>query len=76
MTGNCKSSRSGDFRLRLRRRPTAAPAAALLAAAGAVEATHLRNARQCHDAKEQLPGAVTEDEIENAARKVSIICEY
>ena len=37
---------------------------------------HVREAKQCHEAKEQLLAASTDDQIEAAARKVSIICEY
>lgn len=35
-----------------------------------------REAEQCHEAKEQLLAASTTDQVEAAARKVSIICEY
>ena len=38
--------------------------------------THLRSAEQCHEAKSQLLAASTEEEIEAAARKVTIICDY
>lgn len=38
--------------------------------------SHLRQAEQCHAAKDQLLAASTSDEIESAARKVSILCEY
>ncbi len=38
--------------------------------------THLRQAEQCHEAKDQLLAASTNEEIEAATRKVSIICEY
>ena len=37
---------------------------------------HVREAEQCHEAKEQLLAASTDDQIEAAARKVSILCEY
>ena len=37
---------------------------------------HVREAEQCHEAKERLLAASTDDQIEAAARKVSIICEY
>ena len=37
---------------------------------------YLREAEQCHVAKDQLLAASTDDEIEAAARKVSILCEY
>lgn len=42
----------------------------------AAHPTHVRDAEQCHEAKNQLLAASTEDEIEAAARKVTIICEY
>lgn len=37
---------------------------------------HVREAEQCHEAKDQLLVASTEEQIEAAARKVSILCEY
>lgn len=37
---------------------------------------HLREAEQCHAAKDQLLEATTEAEIAAAAKKVEIICEY
>lgn len=40
-----------------------------------VEATHIRDAQQCHAAKEQLLSAATDEDIEQAARKVSILCQ-
>ena len=42
----------------------------------AVDQTHIRDAQQCHAAKEQLLAASTNEEIEVASRKVSIICQY
>ena len=33
-------------------------------------------ANQCHDAKEQVLAAVTQEEIEQAARKVRILCQF
>lgn len=42
----------------------------------AADQEHVREAQQCHEAKEQLLAASTKDEIDAAARKVSIICEY
>ncbi len=41
-----------------------------------VDPTHLRDAQQCHAAKDQLLQAVTDAEIEQASRKVAIICQY
>ncbi len=41
-----------------------------------VDQTHIRDAQQCHDAKEQLLAASSDAEIETASRKVSIICHY
>lgn len=38
--------------------------------------SHLRQAEQCHVAKDQLLAASTNEEIEAAARKVSILCEH
>ncbi len=40
-----------------------------------VEETHIRDAEQCHAAKEQLLSAGTEENIEQAARKVAILCQ-
>lgn len=42
----------------------------------AADQKHLREAEQCHEAKDQLLDASTEEQIEAAARKVSILCEY
>jgi hypothetical protein len=42
----------------------------------AADRKYLREAEQCHEAKEQLLAATTQDEIDVASRKVSIICEY
>lgn len=40
------------------------------------DAKHLREAEQCHAAKDQLLAALTDEEIEAASRKVAILCEY
>ena len=42
----------------------------------AVDRTHVRDAEQCHAAKDQLLSASSEQEIEVASRKVAVICEY
>lgn len=42
----------------------------------AADREHVREAEQCHEAKDQLLAASTEEEIAAAARKVSILCEY
>lgn len=42
----------------------------------AADQKHVREAEQCHEAKEQLLVASTDEQIEAAARKVSILCEY
>ena len=42
----------------------------------AADQKHVREAEQCHEAKDQLLAASTEEQIETAARKVSILCEY
>lgn len=39
-----------------------------------IESKHVRDAKQCHAAKEQLLLAATQEEIDIAARKVSVIC--
>lgn len=71
-TGDCVSVERGEY-ANIRR------VAPLLCADGrvaAVDQKHVREAQQCHAAKEQLLAAMTNDEIEAASRKVSIICEY
>ena len=71
-TGDCVSVERGDY-ANIRR------VASLLCAGSqtaVVDQKHTREAAQCHKAKEQLLAASTDDEIEAAARKVSIICEY
>jgi hypothetical protein len=40
------------------------------------EQSRIRDAEQCHAAKEQLLAATSDEEIEIASRKVSIICGY
>jgi hypothetical protein len=40
-----------------------------------IDKTHVRDAEQCHAAKDQLLAATTDDEIEAASRKVAIICD-
>ena len=42
----------------------------------AVDRTHVRDAEQCHAAKDQLLAATTDQDIEVASRKVTVICEY
>jgi hypothetical protein len=49
---------------------------AATAAPTPVEPAHVRDANQCHEAKEQLLAASGEEEINAAARKVEIICQY
>lgn len=41
-----------------------------------IDRTHLQDAQQCHAAKEQLLAASSEEEIDVASRKVSILCQY
>lgn len=70
--GDCVSVERGEY-ANMRR------VAAVLCEEGAgsgAHPTHLRQAEQCHEAKDQLLAASTNEEIEAAARKVSIICEY
>lgn len=38
--------------------------------------SHIAQAEQCHRAKEQLLAAETEEAIESASRKVSILCDF
>lgn len=45
-------------------------------ATGTAVAEHERDARQCHEAKDQLLAATSDEEVEIASRKVAIICEY
>lgn len=45
-------------------------------ASASVDRTHLQDAQQCHAAKEQLLAATSEEDIEAASRKVSIICQF
>lgn len=40
-----------------------------------VDDSHVREAQQCHAAKDQLLAAATEQEIEAGSRKVSILCQ-
>ena len=70
--GDCVSVERGQY-ANIRR------VAAVLCADGrsaTADQKHLREAEQCHVAKDQLLAASTDEEIEAAARKVSILCEY
>lgn len=70
--GDCVSVERGQY-ANIRR------VADVLCAGGAiasVEPSHVRDAEQCHAAKEQLLAATSDEEVELASRKVSIICEY
>lgn len=40
-----------------------------------IDQRHVRDAEQCHAAKEQLLAAVSDEEIDAASRKVAIICQ-
>ena len=40
-----------------------------------IDQKHIRDAEQCHAAKDQLLAARSDDEIEAASRKVAIICQ-
>lgn len=44
--------------------------------ASAAHPMHLREAEQCHAAKDQLLLASTDEQIEAASRKVAILCDY
>lgn len=70
--GDCVSVERGQY-ANIRR------VADVLCAGGATvsaEPSHVRDAEQCHAAKEQLLSATGDEEVELASRKVSIICEY
>jgi hypothetical protein len=70
--GDCVSVERGEY-ANIRR------VASVLCEGGpsaAVDRSHVRDAEQCHAAKDQLLAAVTEQEIEVASRKVAVICEY
>ena len=70
--GDCVSVERGEY-ANIRR---VAPVLCASGETAAADQKHVREAEQCHNAKEQLLAASTDDEIEAAARKVSIICEY
>ncbi len=70
--GDCVSVERGEY-ANIRRVPKTLCANG---PAPAVDPTHLRDAEQCHAAKDQLLQASTDAEIEQASRKVAIICEY
>lgn len=70
--GDCVSVERGEY-ANIRR------VASVLCEGGpsaAVDRSHVRDAEQCHAAKDQLLAAATEQEIEVASRKVAVICEY
>ena len=70
--GDCVSVERGEY-ANIRR------VASVLCEGGpsaAVDRSHVRDAQQCHAAKDQLLVATTEQEIEVASRKVAVICEY
>ena len=70
--GDCVSVERGEY-ANIRR------VASVLCEGGpsaAVDRSHVRDAEQCHAAKDQLLVATTEQEIEVASRKVAVICEY
>lgn len=45
------------------------------APATAIDDSHVREAQQCHAAKDQLLAATSDQDIESASRKVSILCQ-
>ena len=71
-TGDCVSVERGEY-ANIRR---VAPVLCASGQSATADQKHVREARQCHEAKEQLLAASTDEQIEAAARKVSIICEY
>ena len=71
-TGDCVAVERGEY-ANIRR------VASVLCANGpstSIDQSHLQDAEQCHAAKQQLLAASTEEEIDAASRKVSIICQY
>jgi hypothetical protein len=70
--GDCVAVERGNY-ANIRR---VAPVLCTSNPATAADQKYLREAEQCHEAKDQLLAATTEDEINVASRKVSIICEY
>lgn len=70
--GDCVSVERGQY-ANIRR---VAPVLCDGSPAVAAEQKHVREAEQCHEAKEQLLAASTVDQIDAASRKVSILCEY
>lgn len=71
-TGDCVSVERGQY-ANIRR---VAPILCNGQQVAAADPKHLREAEQCHEAKDQLLAAATEEQIEAAARKVSILCDY
>ena len=71
-TGDCVSVERGEY-ANIRR---VAPLLCANSQTATADQKHVREARQCHEAKEQLLAASSDEQIEAAARKVSIICEY
>lgn len=69
--GDCVSVERGEF-ANVRRVPRLMCEERM----ASIPPSHLTDASQCHAAKEQLLSAVTDEEIESAARKVSILCDY
>lgn len=70
-TGDCVAVERGDY-ANIRR------VANVLCDTGpstSIDETHVREAEQCHSAKDQLLAATAEDQIEAASRKVSILCQ-
>lgn len=70
--GDCVSVERGEY-ANIRR---VAPVLCADGQGASAQATHLREAEQCHEAKSQLLAATNDAETEIAARKVSILCEY
>lgn len=71
-TGDCVSVERGQY-ANIRRVPYEMCSGGRVSL---VDREHLREAEQCHIAKEQLLAASTQSEIDAAAKKVKIICDY
>ncbi len=70
--GDCVAVERGQY-ANIRR---VAPVLCAGGQSSAIDQKHLAEAEQCHAAKEQLLAASTDEQIDAAARKVAIICEY
>lgn len=71
MRGDCVSVERGEY-ANIRR---VSKAVCENGPSARIDRKHVRDAEQCHAAKDQLLAAKSDDEIEAASRKVAIICQ-